>query len=328
MANNQEQFNAFHDTINATKKRRSTLKTNRDALRERIRKYFKNNHADYIQPNFHWQGSYAMHTILIPIKDEDGLGAYDLDDGIYFVGESEDERKDLDWYHKEVLKAVENHTTKGAEDNAPCVTVLYADGHHIDLPIYFMIDGDEHPQLAHRKDPWMESDPRELIDWFCEECGEKPMLRRLVRYLKAWCEYINNEKDFKMPTGCIMTMLAAEYYKDNVDLREDIAMRDLLKTMHDALSEDDGFHCWRPTHPYEDLFEHYKKTRKDKFLAELKSFKDDATRAIESKNPREACMKWQKHFGDRFSCSTAKDEDEDAQTKSFSGTLKNNSRFA
>lgn len=41
MANNQEQFNAFHDTVNATKNRRSTLKKNRDALRDRIRKSFR-----------------------------------------------------------------------------------------------------------------------------------------------------------------------------------------------------------------------------------------------------------------------------------------------
>ena len=63
-------------------------------------------------------------------------------------------------------------------------------------------------------------------------------------------------------------------------------------------------------------------------MQELKSFRGDAERAIESKNPHEACMKWQKHFGDRFSCSTAKDEDEDAQTKSSSGTINTNSRFA
>lgn len=71
-----------------------------------------------------------------------------------------------------------------------------------------------------------------------------------------------------------------------------------------------------------------RKTEKDKFLDELKSFKADATRAIESKNPHDACLKWQKHFGDRFCCSTAKDEDEDAQAKSFSGTINTNSRFA
>ena len=64
MANNQEQFNAFHDTINATQSSRSTLQNNRNALRDRIRKYFKDNHPSEIQPKFHWQGSYAMYTIL------------------------------------------------------------------------------------------------------------------------------------------------------------------------------------------------------------------------------------------------------------------------
>lgn len=328
MANNQEQFNVFHDTINATQAKRSKLQINRNALRDRIRKYFKDNHPVEIQPKFHWQGSYAMHTILNPIKDEDGLGAYDLDDGIYFIGQSENERKELEWYHKEVLKAVEKHTSTGAEDNNPCVTVYYADGHHIDLPIYFMIESDLHPQLAHRENSWMYSDPRNLIDWFSNECKNKQMLRRLVRYLKSWCDNINDRGEVKMPTGCIMTMLAAKYYQENDRVREDIAMRDLLVTMYESLSKDDGFHCWRPTYPNEDLFEGYDENRKVKFLEKLQSFKADAARAIESKNPRDACLKWQKHFGNRFCCSTAKDEDEDAQAKAFPGIINTNSRFA
>ena len=80
MANNHEQFKAFHDEIKATSTRRKTLKKNRDTLRTKIKKYFKDNHSDYIQPTFYWQGSYAMRTLLNPIKDENGLGAYDLDD--------------------------------------------------------------------------------------------------------------------------------------------------------------------------------------------------------------------------------------------------------
>lgn len=54
MANNQEQFKAFHDVINATSSRRKTLKRNRDILRDKIKKYFKDNHGDYIQPTFYW----------------------------------------------------------------------------------------------------------------------------------------------------------------------------------------------------------------------------------------------------------------------------------
>lgn len=327
MVNNQEQFNAYHDLINVTSTRRTTLKNNRKALRNKIKNYFKNNHEGEIQPSFYWQGSYAMHTILNPIKDEDKLGAYDLDDGVYFVGTSEDDRKDIEWYHKEVLNAVNDHTDQGAEDNDPCITVNYADGHHVDLPIYFKIDG-ERPQLAHRATPWIGSDPKELKEWFSDQCKDKPKLRRMVRYLKGWADNINNSKGFKMPTGCILTMLADKYYAANSDNREDIMMRDMLTNMYNALSEDDGFTCERPTYPYDDLFEGYNETRKKKFLAELKAFKEDAERAINETNPRRACLKWQKHFGDRFSCSTAKDEDEDAKKNEKSGFLKNNSRFA
>ena len=325
MANNHEQFIAFNNAITATTTRRNTLKTNRDALRDKIRKYFKDNWPDKPSPSFYWQGSYAMSTLLNPIKDEDGLGAYDLDDGIYFFGD-EEKRESIDWYHTEILKAVEKHTSQGAKDNKPCVTVYYADGHHIDLPAYYWIDGKEHPQLAHRSSDWTDSDPRELSDWF-KGRKEHPQLRRIVRYLKAWADFITDSKGKKMPTGCSLMMLAVEHYV--ADTRDDIALKEVLVGMHDALSKDDGFHCYRPTFPInEDLFENYSQTRKNDFLSALKSFRDDAERAINSKNPHEACLKWQKHFGDRFACSTAKDEDEDAQKMRSSGVLSNNNRFA
>lgn len=267
-----------------------------------------------------------MFTILNPIKDEDGLGVFDLDDGVYFVGDSIEERETVEWYHNEVLMAVKNHTTQGAEDTTPCVRVNYADGHHVDLPIYFMVNGDKHPTLVHKANPWMDSDPRDFLDWFNGR-SEHPQLRRIVKYLKAWADYINSIKNVKMPTGCILTMLAVKHYKANE--RDDVAMKDVLHAMYDELSADDGFHCYRPTYPEsEDLFEHYKQTRKDFFLNQLKLFSQDASMAIESKNQKDGCVKWQKYFGDRFCCSTAKDVDEDAQKQEFSGTLKTNSRFA
>ena len=68
MANNHEQFIAFNNAITATATRRNTLKTNRDALRDKIRKYFKENWPDKPSPSFYWQGSYAMSTLLNPIK--------------------------------------------------------------------------------------------------------------------------------------------------------------------------------------------------------------------------------------------------------------------
>lgn len=328
MANNNEQFKAFHDSIKATETRKKTLRKNREALRTRIKNYFKTNHSDYIQPSFCWQGSFAMDTILNPIQDEDQLGAYDLDDGVYFISDDIEDRKDLEWYHSEMYKAVDGHTSQDPEDNDPCVTVIYADGHHVDLPVYFMIKG-KTPQLSHRKTPWIQSDPKGLRKWFNNECSSKTNLKRVVRYLKAWCDFVKYDTNKKMPTGCIMTMLAAEHYVElGEDGREDVQFKDILTKMYNSLSAEDGFHCWRPTEPNDDLFKNYKKQRQNDFLKELKSFKEDAERAINSKNPKEACAKWQKHFGDRFSCSTAKDEDEDAQQKSFAGIIKNESRYA
>lgn len=104
MANNHIQFTAFNDTITSSK--RATLKSNRNALRNKIRTYFKNNWPEKIQPKFHGQGSYAMHTILNPLNDDKDLGAYDLDDGVYFIGTSEDDRETINWYHNEVYEAV------------------------------------------------------------------------------------------------------------------------------------------------------------------------------------------------------------------------------
>ena len=328
MANNHEQFMAFHDAIKATATRRATLKKNREALRMRIRKYFKDNHSDYIQPTFYWQGSYAMHTLLNPIKDESGLGAYDLDDGIYFASDDINDCKSIEWYHKEVYEAVKGHTENGAIDKNPCVRVEYADGHHVDLVIYFWKTDIDKIMLAHKAEPWHESNPDEMLAWFSQECSNKSHLRELVRFMKAWCEY-KRSKNTKMPSGCIMSMITSKYYHWNDENRYDIAMRDILKRMYDDLSIDGNFHCWRPVAPRdEDLFGNYSDSQKDAFLKELKSFKEDAERAVASKNQYEGCIRWQKHFGERFCCSTAKDVDEDASQQSFSGTIKKNSQYA
>lgn len=328
MANNHEQFVAFHETIKATDVRKKKLKANRKTLRDRIKKYFKDNLPDEIQPKFHSQGSFALDTILNPIKDDDGLAAYDLDDGVYFIGESEEDKHEIQWYHDKVYAAVDGHTDQKPNDKKSCIRVNYADGHHVDLPMYFKVEGDAHPQLAHKKKPWVEQDAKDFENWFREQCDRKTYLREIVRFLKAWREYMKAEKGVDLPCGFILTILAANHYTENDSTRFDVIMKDTLVSMEDELSKDGHFKCKRPVSPYEDLFENYSDTKRNTFLSRLKSFREDAERAVNSKNQKEGCEKWQKNFGDRFSCSTAKDVDEDAQQKAFSGTIKKNSQYA
>ena len=260
MANNHEQFVAFHDAIKANDSRIEKLKGNRKALRDRIRNYFKNNLEDEIQPKFYSQGSFAVGTILNPIVDDDGLAAYDLDDGVYFIGDSEEDKHEIQWYHDKVYAAVEGHTDQKPSDKKACVRVNYADGHHIDLPIYFKVDGDEHPQLAHKKKPWAKQDAKQFNEWFEEQCDNKTYLREIVRFLKAWRDWMKYDKGIDLPCGFILTILAANHYTENDATRLDVIMKDTLVSMQDELSKEGHFKCKRPVSPGEDLFEHYSDT--------------------------------------------------------------------
>ena len=328
MANNHEQFIEFHRAISISEKKISVLKKNRKALRDRIRKYYKDNYPDEITPKFKPQGSFAMKTLLEPIKTSEVLGVYDLDDGVYYIGEI-DKRKTISHYHARILSAVNGHTSQSPIDKDTCVRVEFSDGHHVDLPIYFKEPGEDTiPTLAHKSKGWIQSDPKEFWEWFNKTAENSPQLRRIVKYLKAWCDYKESLNEaINMPSGCILTILAENFFVENND-RDDLALKDVLVKMYNSLSI--KFECLRPTTPAnENLFEGYSDTRRDQFMTRLKSFKDDAERAVNNPNPKDACEKWQKHLGERFSCSTAKDEDERSLHRATTPTvLKSNSKFA
>lgn len=327
MANNHDQFTAFNNTVRLSQTKESELKENRKALRKVIRKYFKENKEDEIQPKFGSQGSFMMNTTINPIarwseSDKKNLYKYDVDDGIYFIGdEDEDDRYSITTYHEWIYDAVKDHTTKGAEKRNTCVRVLYSDGHHIDLPIYYKrkdID-DSTPELAHKGKGWIYSDPEEFYDWFNGKAKSNQQLRRIVRYLKAWADYRNTTSSTKMPPGFILTILATNNISYND--RDDVALKETLENIQNEIDDSKGgiFECYRPTTPSdEDLFANYSNTRKNNFLTYLDSIITSAKQAINGTNPKESCLKWQKHFGDRFSCSTAKDEDEQSSAKNYS----------
>ncbi len=317
MANNHEQFKSFNETIRLHDTKKATLETNRETLRDKIKKYFDDNKPNEIKPKFHSQGSFVMKTTVNPIlrKSEEGkdIYIYDVDDGVYFIGnEDQDDRYCINTYHEWIYDAVKDHTSKGAEKKHTCVRVIYADGHHIDLPIYYK-QGNI-PELAHKSKGWIDSDPKEFYKWFNKKAASNQQLRRIVRYLKAWCDYRNSIRtDVRMPSGFIMTILASENI--SINERDDIAFKETLENIQKKLNV---FECKRPTTPKgEDLFANYSETKRNYFIDQLSSFVNSANQAIESKNPKEGCLKWQKHLGDRFSCSTAKNEDEETNLKSY-----------
>lgn len=333
MANCNEIFKFYNSSIRLSGDKRELLRIVRNTLREKMSKNFsgiRKTGIDDHQLKFQSQGSFIMDTIITPWDDD-----FDLDDGVYIIGNlPEDRRPSTENFHKWLLVAVgTDEDYADVIDKDTCIRVKYEkEKFHIDLPIYYSYNP-EIPDLAHKKQGWIASGPIEFIFWFENKVKsgfqksyllersmketykkwatdirkEDAQLRRIVRYLKGWGDNLRGE----MPPGIIMTILAAENYVNND--RDDIALRDTLGNIKNYL-EENGCKCLRPVTPIgQDLFEAYSPSQKQYFLDRLNSFVNSASQAIASPNQKDACLKWQRHFGPRFSCAIAKDEIEGAK---------------
>lgn len=338
MANCNELFNEFNKTVRLTDERRITLRDRRDDLRNRVRGGYDIVRTSYElnhEIEFKSQGSYVMDTIINPSNKSD---QYDIDDGIYFFGRlSRNQRPEPETFHNWIIRSIEKGDSTNRHekivDKNTCVRVIYKGNngdfnYHVDLPIYYAINFNE-PDLADKKEWWHLSNPIEFITWFEDKIksGFKKefilerqnyydqylswmddmrkndhQLRRIVRYLKAWGDYIKND----MPPGIVMTILAGENYVE--DLRDDISLKNTLINIRNWL-ENNNFKCPRPTTPVgEDVFKNYTADKKLYLKNALDDIIKSAIKAVQEQNQKTACNEWQKHLGTRFPCHLAKDE--------------------
>ncbi|MCB0594999.1 MAG: hypothetical protein H6557_14805 [Lewinellaceae bacterium] len=304
-----------------TSKRKEDLKGSRQEIKRKIRTWFKDNKPQEIQPKFYGQGSFEMNTTVNPIPEHDDNGnrllKYDLDYGVYFLEEGEDNRKGIATWHDWIYESVDNHTNQDTIRKTTCIRVVFADGHHIDLPIYYK--NSKIPELAHRSKGWIESDPKQFTEWFLKEADGKAQLVRIVRYLKAWKNYQENKySNLKLASGFELTILAVEYYVpcDN----DDEAFRYCIDAMSSSLHLPGGFRCIRPTTPVgENLFEEYPETRKNNFLDCLSALSEACQKADEEPNFKKASEHIREQFGDRF--PWGEDKDERTKSEELSGMI-------
>ncbi|MEH2298047.1 MAG: CBASS cGAMP synthase [Nostoc sp.] len=287
MANCHKLFLKFNTLIALKSKQKERLRVSRNAIRDRIRRYFQNKQNGFF-PKFHGQGSLMMNTIIEPLDRE-----FDIDDGIYFKVEAKPIQS-VSTLHQWIWEAINGHTKQNPIDKQTCVRLVYAGQYHLDLPIYYIIQG-QTPYLAHKSKGWIKSDPREFIRWFNDKADNDGQLKRIVRYLKAWRDYRKGD----LPSGLIFSILTA----NNIvfDERDDIALYKTLLNIKSSLER--SFVCYRPTTPAdENLLEDYSQTNKDYFLEQLGSFIQSAEKALDEKtSQKDACKAWQRHFGeDRF----------------------------
>lgn len=306
MANTNSLFQTFNGKLMITETKKSSLMTSRDNLREKIRSHFEENHSSY-KPTFYIQGSYKMKT-TIRTKDD----TCDLDDGVYFKNNKDNVTGTT--LQRWVKEAVEDVTDTIPSHQKKCVTVDYKAGYNIDFPVFlFNEDEDAHPKLAVKDGEWKEDDPKEFVNYFNRQKDSKGQLLRIVRYLKAWCDF----KREKMPSGLAMTILAMNNYYPNE--RDDVALKFTLIEIENALT--DKFECIMQTTPYDNIFEEYSESRKQNFMDNLAAFVKDAKKAVDEEvNRYKASKLWQKHLGDRFPEGEDKDEKQ-INTSKLNGTI-------
>jgi len=312
MAVLHKEFANFNKTIKLTTSRKEKLKSSRKEIKRKIKKWFKDNKPNELQPKFHGQGSFEMNTGVNPIPEKDSddntLLKYDLDFGVYFIEkDGEDNKQSIDTWHNWVYNAVLNHTSNNPIKKTTCIRVIFNDGHHIDLPIYYKKE--DVIELAHKSKGWIESDPKEFYEWFNDLKNNQ--LGKIVRYLKAWKNYRElKNTNLKLPSGFELTILAANNYVE--DDNDDTSFRETVRKIESELNKTNGFRCLRPTSPKgEDVFADYSKTRKDNFLSTLKSLLNDLDRAKDEKNFKKASeILRDNQFGSRFPLGADKNEED------------------
>jgi len=322
MANLHDTFTEFDGIIKLNSTKKSSLRTSRNSIRDDIRKYF-NDKRDKHTVSFKGQGSFMMNTTIKPISSE-----YDLDDGVYIFGKEED-RPSCQTAHNWIFDAVKDRTSSEPKDKNTCVRVVYKGDYHVDLPIYYKVDksddefslDDEIPQLAHLSKDWIESDPYAFKKWFDDQASGKPQLKRIVRYLKAWSDKKQDDNSsLRFPSGMVFTILASNNFVE--DERDDISLLETLKAIQKDIDDTrfyTSYECYRPTvDENENLLEKYAaKTTKENFLNALDSFIKSGEQALELESKKDACAKWQKHLGERFPCSTIKEDTKNSSAKVF-----------
>ncbi|PKK36813.1 hypothetical protein BWI96_10610 [Siphonobacter sp. SORGH_AS_0500] len=285
MANCHNLFMDYHDDISIGSTKKNKMINSKNALRKRIREWFKENHPDYV-PKFYIQGSHKMKSGIRTKED-----ICDLDDGVYFFRKPDVTATTLQGW---VWDAVNGHTSTTPEHRRKCIRSVFVNDYEIDHPIYYKIEGQEY-RIAVKGNGFEDSDSKAVVNWFNSKKDKDGKLLRHVKYSKGWCDNIRN----KMPSGLAMTILISNA-KERIVLneRDDITLRDLLKEIKRALDRE--FKCIVPAIPNDDLFANYSDARKNNFLRSLDEFIADADAAIREENQFKASKLWRRHLGSRF----------------------------
>jgi len=289
MADCNNEFSQFMEKIQLGKTKIENLRTSRDALRERIKTYYKDKNKNI--PDFVGHGSFKAHT-CINQKDED----YDIDDGVYLnhlPGNKADWPK-TETFHDEIMEAVKGHTDLPPKDKTSCVRVQYKKEYHVDLAIYGEFE--KKVYLARKgNEQWEENNPKLFTEWILgkvKSYGEQ--LRNVIKYIKKWA-YYNGWND--SISGFFITILVGNQFSPAAE-RDDLALYNTLVNITDYLRINRKI--IRPVTPMKDMTESFSDVEMDTMISRFEKFKNKARDAVMGVKKKDAQETWISLFGDDF----------------------------
>lgn len=292
MADLHRKFVKFYARIALTSGNKAVLRMTREAIRERIRKYFRDTLQVKI-PMFRGQDAYALDTMVNPID-----GEYNIDDGVYL--QHLDQLNDENWpapdsVHLWLVNAVEGYCGGKTEGKRACVRVRYQSLFRVDIAVYGHLNG--RLRLAVKGEPkWRHSEPLSLSLWFgrhVSRYGEQ--LRRIICYIKAWAG-VQTRRRGNMPGGLILTVLAVRHYQNHE--KDDVALAYTLRAISNAVYP--NFSVSNPLDLGEELTVWLTHVQKTNFQDAVNEAAEDAIEAVNLLDSNSASTIWRKVLGSRF----------------------------
>ena len=313
MATLQNEFRKFHDEIKLKNyEENSVLREKRDIILDLIKENIKKNESCPVSSFSHFdQGSYAMHTGVIPVN-----GDYDIDEGLIFEIDCND-YSPLD-VKRWVYDSVNGHTNN-VFWKRPCITVQYSQKdepiYHVDLAVY-ACDSNENHWLARGKQyssdneiKWEQCDPKELIKKIKEkltDARDREQFYRIIRYLKYWARINFSQIGNDSPPGIGLTVNAYGWFQPNYNWNPDtqreyndlIGLKELTGSLIDNWGE--RLQAILPVNPWNDLYSKMTDTQMDNFKGKLEKLRDTLIDVSEEEDEVEASKKLQDVWGDKF----------------------------
>ncbi|MFM2449524.1 MAG: hypothetical protein RIS44_1974 [Pseudomonadota bacterium] len=244
---NSEMTKFHRDNVTLSNTQQGEMRSRRNAGRTRL----ENGLIETKKPQpkeVESQGSYMMLTMV-----QDDANDYDIDDGAYFASDDLKDDAGAALTPKAARQRVcdalvrDGRLKEEATVKRNCVRQVYAEGYHIDIPVYRIVttkDETDAP-VAHYElasgDEWARSDARAVTRWFNSRvpelnAGESDgsQMRRVTKLTKKFARRAD-WKD-KTTSGICITKLVVDHFRDSAD-RDDKALRETWKTIDKTLQK-------------------------------------------------------------------------------------------